>query len=206
MGDKGEQTRQRILDVSQRLILQKGFSGTAIDEIVYEAEITKGGFFYHFKNRNDLARSLMVRYLEEDERIISGLIARARDLVDDPMQRVLAFLKLYSELVSSMDEVHPGCLVASYTYESQQFDDEIRDLVREGAESWKRMFLTHFEPVLETHECDVPLEDLADMLNALLEGGILMSRLTGTNDLLARQLLLFRDYVKRVLHPKAATA
>jgi AcrR family transcriptional regulator len=191
------------MDVAQRLILQKGFSGVAIDEIVYEAEITKGGFFYHFKNRNDLARSLMVRYLEEDDRVLRELVARAESLVDDPLQRVLAFLKLYSELMSSMDEVHPGCLVASYTYESHQFDPEVVQLTREGAESWKRLFLEQLRPALDTHECDVPLEDLSDTLNVMLEGGILMSRLQENNELLARQILVFRDYVRRVFRPRA---
>jgi len=200
MGDKGQRTRERILDVSQRLILQKGFSGVAIDEIVYEADITKGGFFYHFKNRNDLARSLMERYLEEDDRLIRGLIERAKTLVDDPLQRVLAFLTLYADLLQQVEGVHPGCLVASYTYESQMFDEEVVALTRAGTESWKRMFIEHFAPVLETHDTDVPVEDLADMLNALLEGGILLSRIMGDNAVLNKQILLFRDYVKRVFH------
>lgn len=203
VGNKGEQTRERILDVSQRLILQKGFSGTAIDEIVYEADITKGGFFYHFKNRNDLARSLMQRYLDEDERILKELIDRASALVDDPLQRVLAFLKLYAELLADMEEAHPGCLVASYTYESLQFDADVRDMTRDGIEGWKAMFVELFEPVLQTHSCEVELGDLADMLNALLEGGILLSRLQGNNRVLGQQVLMFRDYVRRVFTPLA---
>ncbi len=204
MGDKGERTRERILDVSQRLILQKGFSGVAIDEIVYEAEITKGGFFYHFKNRSDLARSLMERYLEDDDRIIKDLRTQSCELVDDPLQRVLAFLKLYADALGQVEEVHPGCLVASFTYESQQFDEVIHEQVRQGAESWKRLFIEHAEPALETHECEVSLDDLGDMLNAILEGGILMSRIEGNNAILHRQIMLFRDYVRRVFHPKAA--
>jgi len=202
MGDKGAQTRERILDVSQRLILRNGFSGTAIDEIIYEAGITKGGFFYHFKNRGDLARQLIVRFLEEDTRILSELIDRARSLVDDPFQQVLAFLKLYSETVEHMDEVHPGCLVASYTYESNQFSPEIRELAREGVEAWKRLFTEQFERVLEEYDTSANVEDLADMLNALIEGGIVLSRLNGDNTLLARQMLQFRDYLQSVFTRK----
>ena len=61
---KAQETRNRILDVAQSLVLAKGFSGTSIDEIVADADITKGGFFYHFKGKNDLARELMRRYWE----------------------------------------------------------------------------------------------------------------------------------------------
>lgn len=202
MATKGEETRARILDAAQRLILQHGDSGTSIDEIVYESDITKGGFFYHFKNRNDLAHALMVRYIEDDDRILTDLFEQSSQLVDDPFQRMLAFLKLYADLLASMDDVHPGCLVAAYTYESQQFDPEVRKLTREGITSWKEMFVRHFEAALTAHETDVPVEDLADMLNALVEGGIILSRIEGNNEVLARQVLLFRDYVKRVFRPR----
>ncbi len=203
MATKGEETRERILDAAQRLILQQGYSGTSIDEIVYEADITKGGFFYHFKNRNDLAHALMVRYLEEDDRILTSLFEQAAELVDDPYQRLLAFLKLYADLLGGMDEVHPGCLVASYTYESQQFDPQVRALLRQGMSSWKGLFVANFERALETYACDVEVDQLADMLNALIEGGIVLSRLEGSNEVLARQILLFRDYVRRVFHPRS---
>ena len=44
----GIKTRNRILTVAEQLILQQGYSGTAIDQIIENASITKGGFFYHF--------------------------------------------------------------------------------------------------------------------------------------------------------------
>lgn len=203
MGEKGERTRERILDVSQQLILQKGYSGTGLDEIVYEAGLTKGGFLYHFKNRDDLAYALMQRYLDEDDRILNDLVAQAHALVDDPYQQLLAFLKLYADLLGSLEGAHPGCLVASYTYESQQFDPKVRKLTREGVEGWKRIFVRQFERALETHESEVPLDDLGDMLNSLLEGAILLSRIEGSNEILSKQVLLFRDYVRRVFTPRA---
>ena len=47
-------TRTRIMDIAEASILTKGFDATSIDEIVAAAEITKGGFFYHFKSKKDL--------------------------------------------------------------------------------------------------------------------------------------------------------
>lgn len=38
---KGEKTRNRILDIAEASILQKGFGATSIDEVIAEAEITK---------------------------------------------------------------------------------------------------------------------------------------------------------------------
>ena len=51
---KGSATRSRILDVAQEAVLAKGFDATSIDEIVASAEITRSGFFYHFRDKNAL--------------------------------------------------------------------------------------------------------------------------------------------------------
>jgi AcrR family transcriptional regulator len=68
MGTKGEQTREHILATAESIILQRGYSGTSIEDIIGEAGITKGGFFYHFDGKNDLAKNLMLRYLDQDEK------------------------------------------------------------------------------------------------------------------------------------------
>ncbi len=44
-------TRARILDIAQDAILAKGFEATSIDEIVAEADITKGASFTIFQTR-----------------------------------------------------------------------------------------------------------------------------------------------------------
>ena len=63
---KGSATRNRILDVTEAAVLEKGFSATSIDEVIAEAELTKSGFFYHFPDKNTLARALLMRYLKCD--------------------------------------------------------------------------------------------------------------------------------------------
>ena len=114
---KGERTRERILDLAYDAIIHKGFSGTSIDELVEAVGITKSGFFYHFKDKGDLARQLLVRFLAEDDAIMDRLTLRAQQLADDPLQRFLLFLNLYAEMVDGLEELHPGCLVASVVYQ-----------------------------------------------------------------------------------------
>ncbi|MGO8655968.1 TetR/AcrR family transcriptional regulator, partial [Rhizobium ruizarguesonis] len=97
---KGEETRTRILDVAEAAVLQKGFGGTSIEELIAETGITKSGFFYHFRDKNELAKALLNRYIENDERIYDEIFSRARDLTDDPLQSFLLGLKLLSELLS----------------------------------------------------------------------------------------------------------
>ncbi len=200
MGAKGEQTREHILATAESIILRRGYSGTSIEEIIGEAGITKGGFFYHFDGKNDLAKNLILRYLDNDVQFFSGLAERARSLTEDPLQQLLLFLKLMAEAMADLPGTHPGCLVASFTYEAQQFDDDVRELNAQGVLSWRRIFLEHFEKVLEKYPMIIerPLDELADMLSSVIEGGIIMSKVLNDRHILPNQLLQYRNYIRLV--------
>ena len=160
--------------------------------------MTKGGFFYHFNGKSALARGLIERYLDQDDQFFNGLIDRARSLSEDPLQQLLLFLKLMAEAMADIPGAHPGCLVASFTYESHQFEDEIRELNREGMTSWRRIFVRLMQDAAEQYppRTERPLEELADMLTAMVEGGIVMSRCLDEPDILPNQILQFRHYVR----------
>ena len=111
---KGERTRSRILDVAYEAIVQKGFAATSIDELVEAAGITKSGFFYHFKDKSDLAKALMHRYIEHNDAVLADIFARADELNEDPLHGFLVALKLFAEMMAELPEAHPGCLAASF--------------------------------------------------------------------------------------------
>ena len=198
MGTKGQRTREHIMGTAQSLILQRGYAGTSIDDIIGEAGITKGGFFYHFDGKNDLARSLVLRYLDQDAEFFNELGDRARSLTEDPLQQFLIFLKLMAEAMENLPGAHPGCLVASFAYQSHLFDDDVRELYFKGMVSWRELFLEYIKKAAERHEpkIEMPLEELADNLIAAIEGGILMSRVLNDGKILSRQLLQYRHYVR----------
>lgn len=200
MRTKGQQTREHILGTAESIILQRGYSGTSIEDIIGEASITKGGFFYHFDGKIDLARNLILRYLHNDEVFFTGLAERARSLTEDPLQQFLIFLKLMAEAMEDLPGSHPGCLVASFTYESQQFDDEVRELIATGVLSWRQLFMEQLEKIAEQHpmKVDRSLQEIADMLTSVIEGGILMSRCLDDTHVLSDQLLQYRDYIRLV--------
>ena len=195
---KGERTRERILDVAYDAIIHKGFAGTSIDELVEAAGITKSGFFYHFKDKGDLARQLLVRFLAEDDAVMDQLTVRAQQLVDDPLQRFLLFLNLYAETVDGLEELHPGCLVASIVYQDQVFDREVQRLNSEAVIRWRARFLAWLEAIDARYQpvFEFDRETLADGLSAIVEGSIVLAKALDDPKLMGKQLRLFRDMVK----------
>lgn len=200
---KGEATRQRILDAAQAAILEKGFTATSIDELIAECGLTKGGFFYHFKDKNDLAKALLRRYLAEDEAVYDRIFAEARALVDDPLQVFLLGLKLLADVMGDMPNGHPGCIVAVCCYYERMFDAELRAINTEGALQWRRRFRGLLEEVGTRYRPREPvdLDALADMVSAVLEGGIVLSKALGDPLVLRRQILVFRALVQALFVP-----
>jgi AcrR family transcriptional regulator len=53
--DRGDATRQRILDVAAAHFMERGFAGTSLNDVIKESGLTKGGFYFHFASKAELA-------------------------------------------------------------------------------------------------------------------------------------------------------
>ena len=200
---KGAETKERICQIAERAILDKGYVATSIDEIISEAGITKSGFFYHFKDKMDLARALLVRYVDNDTAFFEEIFVRADELTDDPLQRMLIFLKMYAEKMTEIEVNHPGCLIASYCYQDNQFNPEIRDMMSDAMLRWREMFKKRFEQIAAKYPPreEVDLDDLADTVSTMMEGGIIMVKVVKEGDIIGRQAMIFRSLVKTLFEP-----
>ena len=197
---KGDATRERILAVAESLILDQGYTATSIGEILDRSHITKGGFFYHFAGKNELAVALMERYQENDRAFFTGLADQARELVEDPLQQMLLFLKLVADAMSNLPDVHPGCLVATFVYEAKQVDDDVHSVNVAVLKEWRALFAAQLDLVDQLYDkrIDVDNDVLADNLTSVIEGGIIISKALNRQQLLSDQILQYRNYIKLI--------
>ena len=197
---KGSDTKERILDVAEAAVLEKGFAATSIEELIAAVDITNSGFFYHFKDKNELAKALLIRYVEREDALFDDLFARADELNEDPLHGFLVGLKMMSELMADLPNGHPGCLVASFCYQDRLFDKEVRDLNTKAVLNWRKRFRKRLELIAARYppKGSVDLDDLADMLSVIADGGIILSRVVNDKQVLPRQIMLYRDFIRAV--------
>ncbi|MFH5924522.1 TetR/AcrR family transcriptional regulator [Roseomonas xinghualingensis] len=201
---KGAATRGRILAIAEAGVLAKGFGATSIEEVIAEAGITKSGFFYHFRDKNELAHEMLRRYVATNDRLFDDIFARGRELSDDPLQAFLIALKLLAEMMSDLPGAHPGCLIASICYQERLFDREVRALTARSVEAWNARFLGILQVIAATHPPREPVDlaDLAEMLSCVVDGGIIMSKVLHDPRRLERQILAYRSFVKLLFSGK----
>jgi AcrR family transcriptional regulator len=200
---RGSETRKKIMDVAQDAVLTKGFDATSIDEIVANAEITKSGFFYHFRDKNALALALIERHIVAEDQLFDDILGRGRELSEDPLQAALIGLKLLAETIRDIRGGHPGCVVATAVYQDRLFDRHVHEANCRAVLGWRSRFNAMFEEIAAVHPMrdDIDLEDLADMVSAVLEGGLVISRAVREPTITARQVLMLRSYIKLLFAP-----
>ena len=198
MSGKAEATRELILRSARRLIYERGYAGTSLDEVVAATGLTKGAFVYHFRSKADLGEALASQFAIENERFFLDLARRAEERSEEPLQSVLAFLELFEDYLANRPRQLRHCLFAAYAHELEQFGPRTVGLIRSGIAQWKAIYRERFERVLAVHTPRHPVtaDDLADMIMSLIEGGVILGRIEDDPRLIARQSAQFRTYLR----------
>ncbi len=137
MARSGTETRERILDGAERLVLDHGLAATTVDAILAESETSKGAFFHHFPSKNHLARALVERYAAGDVAFLEEFMAKAEATVDDPAMQIVEFIRRFEDAADEMVSQQPSCLYVSYVFEKQLFEDGTNDVIVGAVLAWR---------------------------------------------------------------------
>jgi TetR/AcrR family transcriptional repressor of nem operon len=77
---------------------------------------------------------------------------------------------------------------------------EVRELTLAGVQGWRMIFRERLDRIAARYppRIAVNLDDLADMANTLVDGGIILSKVLKDKDVLPRQVMLYREFVRAV--------
>ncbi|MGH1419872.1 MAG: TetR/AcrR family transcriptional regulator [Hyphomicrobiaceae bacterium] len=195
---KGEETRERIVAAAEKLTLEKGYAGMSLDDVLKATSLTKGAFFHHFKNKAELARAVLERYAKNDADLFIEFAERADKLSDDPLERVIIFLRLFNEYLDGLGKPFPGCIFASYTYERHHFGEEVKRFIDESLDGWSALFEKKLQDLIDARppKTDVTARSLAEMITTTIEGGFIMANAKNDATWTQRQSDGFQNYLR----------
>ena len=75
---KGEIRKQKLLKIAYRMFLEKGYENTSLDEIIAEAGIAKGTYYYYFPSKEATLEAVIDMMIGEEA-------DRAKEILTDPM-------------------------------------------------------------------------------------------------------------------------
>jgi TetR/AcrR family transcriptional repressor of nem operon len=128
---KAEATRLNILEKAFELIYVKGYRTTSIDDIIATTKVTKGAFYYHFKNKDEMGVSIINELLKPS--LTSSFIAPLLNDSDplDAIYNLMHNLLIENEFL----KVEYGCPASNLTHEmtpwNADFHHALNDLTRQ---------------------------------------------------------------------------
>lgn len=120
---KSAATRLSILQKSFQLIYTHGYQATSIDTIIATTNVTKGAFFYHFKNKDDMGLAVIneIMYPLMHNDLVKPLM-ESTDPVND-IYNMMRYLLLKNPFLTMKD----GCPAGNLTQEMSPLNEEFKN-------------------------------------------------------------------------------
>jgi TetR/AcrR family transcriptional regulator, transcriptional repressor for nem operon len=198
------ETRQQILQATARLVALKGFHDTKLEEVLESASVTKGAFFHHFRDREDLGFAVLDWHMDQRRQqldMIEQELPRSRQA--GPLLRVFRRLDAIQEMIHRRDGAKGGCVIGNMSTTLSDCHEGFRTRLAECFDEMALEFFPHLEAAARqgglTRRTNT--RELARYIVTVIEGAIMQARTLGDATLLPRQFALLKQHVKKCLEP-----
>jgi TetR/AcrR family transcriptional repressor of nem operon len=177
--NKGQLTRQRIIEIAAPIFNQRGYEGCSIQDVMDATGLEKGGLYRHFSSKEDLAAEAFKYALGQAVKLrtshlghLEGSMAKLRYIVEN--------------FVTAPSPMAGGCPLMNTALDSYDGNPVLRKLAARGLRDWKKRICEIVKCGIDNGEIAPATEPsrVANMLIATLEGSLMISRMEGTRDAL----------------------
>jgi TetR/AcrR family transcriptional repressor of nem operon len=194
--------RSKLLDVALRLLREKGYSATTVDDLCAAADVTKGAFFHHFKSKEDMA----VAAVDHWSATTGEMFAQAAyHDGSDPLDRILGYIDLRTSLIRGAPAEF-SCVAGTMAQETFLSHPAIR---RACSSSIIGHVGTLEEDLAEAIDRYQPLSGLtahglAIHTQAVLQGAFILAKATDDPQVAVDSVLHLRRYFELLFTSKSA--
>lgn len=175
---KGEETRQFIVEKAAPIFNTKGIAATSMSDIMEATKLSKGSMYVHFENKEVLACAAV----DHNMKMLSNQLQKALSKAKTSKEQLLAYIDFFS------DPNHPpligGCPLLNFGTEADDTNPVVKEKVNHAIKQGQELLSGIIEQGIKNKEfrADWNSRDFATVLFAMLEGGHLMSRMSGNNN------------------------
>lgn len=159
------ETRRHIVETARILFNREGFAEVSIDRIMAEAGLTRGGFYNHFQNKDEL-------YAEAIASFLKGRKESCKDESADPSNmRLLAINSIIENYLSTnhLDDLDAQCPMIALPSDAARASQNVRAAYTDVVRAMATLF-----------EANVPKNRHSDeqalALVAMCVGGMVLAR------------------------------
>lgn len=196
---KKTDTKNRILDAAQNLMLNEGYHGVTVDRLIAAAGISKGSFFYHFRSKDDLPCALLRRFFEIQSDLIQGAFAKAQS---DPSlsakDRAWQVIDATADQFCTTLDGTPGCVMAAFSYQLMDQIPELREIGQQALRGWQTAFAKLFQIFADNPSGPLTAEELASYFMSVLQGASVIARVENQPQAIHQAAKHFKLYLHQL--------
>lgn len=173
---RSERTRQFIIETAAPIFNKKGYAGTSMADLTAATGLTKGSIYGNFKDKNDVA----VNAFQHNIDLIFDYFAKELNAVDAPLDKLLAYPRGFRK-IHRMVLSYGGCPILNTAVEADDTHAVLRRMAMDVLARWKAGIVTLIRHGIDEGTIDAAVDapTTAEILIALMEGGMVLSKVTG---------------------------
>jgi len=168
---RGRASRERIVQSAAELFAERGVAATSLDDVLAAAGAGKGQLYHYFSNRDELVAAAVAQRCTE---VLAGLTQSLGSVTSlAELEQALAGFTAGFEQMGL-----PGCPIGTLASEVAGRNEEARKHAAAGFDGWEQLLADALGRLRERGElqADAPVGQLATVLLASIEGGLLLSQ------------------------------
>ncbi|MBD2082138.1 TetR/AcrR family transcriptional regulator [Leptolyngbya sp. FACHB-17] len=193
MSKASEDTRAYIIAQAAELFNQKGFSATSIADVMQVTGLQKGGIYNHFKSKEELAIAAFDYAVTlKQKRYHSVLRSSSKCLV-----RLFNFIDLFCQEPDT-PSLKGGCPIMNTAIEHDAVKVELLDRAKSAMDHWRAFLCKIIARGIAHQEIQASVypDEVATLIIATLEGGLMMSQLYDDRTYLDRAALHLKQHLQ----------
>lgn len=183
--------KDQLIQSALRLMLDKGYAGTTVDEICEAAGASKGSFYYFFDTKEDIGLAALESFYDGAQKLLQNGTYME---IEDPIERAFGYLD-HAEAVSRKIW-GDGCLLGTFATDLARTHPAIRKRVIALFERATAAVAQMFAPIAARRRKGPSAVQLAEQYLAILEGSIVLARAHDDWKRIPRGLQAFREYLR----------
>ena len=96
---KGERRKLDLLNIAYRMFIEKGYENTSVDDIIIEAGIAKGTYYYYFESKEATLEAVIEMMIEKAEIVAKAALMNPVSIPQKLASVVYAFQPNKDEIV-----------------------------------------------------------------------------------------------------------
>jgi TetR/AcrR family transcriptional repressor of nem operon len=173
---KADQTKAFIIEKVAPIFNMKGYAGTSLTDMTEATGLTKGSIYGNFANKDEVALAVFDHNLQKVRSIISAEMSKHQGA----KEQLMAYINVYNNFLKYPFPVG-GCPILNTATEADDTHPALKKKAADAISAWKNQIVRLLEKGMESKEFNASInpEQLAVTIIAMIEGGIMISKLTG---------------------------